>query len=78
MFARDRPGLLYAVAKTLADLGLTIALSKINTEGTKVADVFYVTDIGGARVDNPTRIEEIRTALYRAVDGKAPASPTNE
>ncbi len=47
VFTRDRLGVLYAITQTLADLGLDISLSKVSTEGEKVADVFYVTRDGG-------------------------------
>ena len=50
VFARDRPGLLYTLARALHELGLSIALSKINTEGTRVADVFYVSELAGTKV----------------------------
>jgi [protein-PII] uridylyltransferase len=68
VFAKDRPGLLHTLAKALHDLRLSIALSKINTEGTRVADVFYVTGVDGAKIQ-PERQEEIRGALVRAIDG---------
>jgi [protein-PII] uridylyltransferase len=68
VFAKDRPGLLYMLARALHELRLSIALSKINTEGTRVADVFYVTDVDGRKIA-PARHEEIRSALLRAVDG---------
>ena len=50
VFAKDRPGLLYTLGKTLHELGLSIALSKINTEGTRVADVFYVAELSGEKI----------------------------
>jgi [protein-PII] uridylyltransferase len=68
VFAKDRPGLLHTLARALHDLRLSIALSKINTEGTRVADVFYVTGVDGGKVRSD-RHEEIRAALVRAVDG---------
>jgi [protein-PII] uridylyltransferase len=68
VFAKDRPGLLHTLAKALHDMRLSIALSKINTEGTRVADVFYVTGVDGGKVQ-PQRQEEIRGALVRAIDG---------
>ncbi len=66
VFAKDRPGLLFALARELHELGLSIALSKINTEGTKVADVFYVNELDGSRVP-PGRFKEIRDALMSAI-----------
>src|SRR6185369_16063487 len=44
VLARDRPGLLFAVSDALYQMGLSIAVAKINTEGTRVADVFYVSE----------------------------------
>jgi [protein-PII] uridylyltransferase len=66
VFAKDRPGLLFTVARALHEVGLSIALSKINTEGTKVADVFYVNELDGERVA-PERFKEIRDALVKAI-----------
>ncbi len=60
---RDRPGLLFWLAHALQEAGLTIALAKINTEGTSVADVFYVTDAAGTKLLAPERIEEIRARI---------------
>jgi [protein-PII] uridylyltransferase len=68
VFARDRPGLLHTLATALHEMRLSIALSKINTEGTRVADVFYVTEVDGSKI-RPARHEEIRSALVRAIDG---------
>ncbi len=67
VFAKDRPGLLYVLARALHSLGLSIALSKINTEGTKVADVFYVNELDGTKVAPGPRSKAIRDALLVAV-----------
>jgi [protein-PII] uridylyltransferase len=72
VFARDRPGLLFTLARALHETGLSIALSKINTEGTRVADVFYVNERDGSRVV-PSRFKEIKEALVRAV-GESPSA----
>jgi [protein-PII] uridylyltransferase len=71
VFARDRPGLLHAIAQELYELGLDIALSKINTEGTRVADVFYVTERDGAKVRPGERFKEVRERLRIAVSEEA-------
>ena len=69
VFAKDRPGLLYPLARALHELGLSIALSKINTEGTRVADVFYVNELDGAKVAPGPRYRQIHDALVKAIDG---------
>ena len=43
--ARDRVGFLYQVTKALYDLNLDIGSAKIVTEGSRVMDSFYVTDL---------------------------------
>ncbi len=70
-----RPGLLFALSQALSDLGLTIALSKINTEGAKAADVFYVSDLRGDKLP-PARFAEVREAILRCVDPAAAATPS--
>ncbi len=71
VFAKDRPGLLYSLARAMKELGLSIALSKINTEGTKVADVFYVNELDGSKVAPGARFKAIREALLAAVTTNA-------
>jgi [protein-PII] uridylyltransferase len=66
VFTRDRVGVLHAITQALADLGLDIALSKVSTEGEKVADVFYVTR-GGAKERDPVALEAIVEALRTAL-----------
>jgi [protein-PII] uridylyltransferase len=58
---------LYTLARTLHELGLSIALSKINTEGTKVADVFYVSELDGSKVAPGDRTRAVREGILRAL-----------
>jgi [protein-PII] uridylyltransferase len=68
VFAKDRPGLLYTIANAFHELGLSIALSKINTEGTKVADVFYVNELDGTKLaDGGARSKQVRDAILGAI-----------
>jgi [protein-PII] uridylyltransferase len=69
VFAKDSPGLLYRLARALHELGLSIALSKINTEGTRVADVFYVSELDGSKVPRGPRYKEIQEKLVLAAQG---------
>jgi [protein-PII] uridylyltransferase len=64
---RDQLGLLFWLSHTLQSLKLQISLAKINTEGTQVADVFYVTDADGSKVTDPARIEEIKGRILSTV-----------
>ncbi len=64
---RDRPGLLFWLANTLQEAGLTISLAKINTEGMRVADVFYVTDRAGAKIADPDRAAELQERIVSTI-----------
>jgi [protein-PII] uridylyltransferase len=66
VLTKDRPGVLFTLAEALHQLGLTIAIAKINTEGTKVVDVFYVTASDGTKLD-AERAEETRKGLLTAI-----------
>ncbi len=66
VFTRDRPGLLYQLARVIAERGLSIALAKISTEGSRVVDVFYVADDTGNKLDGD-RAEALRSALEEAL-----------
>jgi [protein-PII] uridylyltransferase len=68
VFAKDRPGLLYQLAQALHDLDLSIAVSKINTEGACVADVFYVQERGGGKVLPGERFKQIGARLREVID----------
>ncbi|MET0592009.1 MAG: [protein-PII] uridylyltransferase [Polyangiaceae bacterium] len=68
---RDRPGLLFALADALHSLGLSIAVAKINTEGNRVADVFYVTETGGSKIEPGPRTQEVRARLLRVLEDLA-------
>ena len=67
VFTRDRLGVLYAITQTLADAGLDISLSKVSTEGEKVADVFYVTR-DGAKITDGDDVAAIRSRLAAALE----------
>ncbi|MBS3649722.1 [protein-PII] uridylyltransferase [Pseudaminobacter sp. 19-2017] len=65
----DRPGLLSEITGALSDLSLDIASAHITTFGEKVIDTFYVSDLTGAKIENPTRIEAIRKGLMATLEG---------
>ncbi len=51
----DRPGLLSEITATISALNLDIASAHVTTFGEKVIDVFYVTDLTGAKITAATR-----------------------
>ena len=67
VITRDQPALLFWLAHSLQEAGLSISIAKINTEGDSVADVFYVSDAQGAKIDEPARIEEIRKRIFATI-----------
>ena len=67
----DRPGLLSEITGTLSDLSLDIASAHITTFGEKVIDTFYVTDLTGAKIENPTRQETVKARLIATLEGAA-------
>ncbi|HKP56043.1 MAG TPA: [protein-PII] uridylyltransferase [Polyangiales bacterium] len=68
VFAKDQAGVLFAIAQAMHDLGLTIAVAKVSTEGERAADVFYVTEADGRKLESEERIEEVRRALLSALE----------
>jgi [protein-PII] uridylyltransferase len=68
----DRPGLLSEITGAISDLSLDIASAHITTFGEKIIDTFYVTDLTGQKIENPTRQENIRKRLIAVMQGDKP------
>ena len=66
---RDRPGLLFDVAKAIKDLGLAITSAHISTYGERVVDVFYVKDVFGMKIQQQGKIKRIQDRLTKALAG---------
>jgi [protein-PII] uridylyltransferase len=69
----DRIGLLYDLTEALYRLNLNIASAHVTTFGEKAVDVFYVTDLTGAKIENAARHIQIENGL-RHILKPAPAS----
>jgi [protein-PII] uridylyltransferase len=67
VFADDRVGLLYLITRCLFDLRLDIRISKIATKGDQVADVFYVRDLEGQKLEDKEQLLEIERALLHCL-----------
>ena len=68
IFAHDRPGLLYVIAKALHMLKLSIKVAKIGTYIDQVVDVFYVVDEHGQKIYDELFLDVIRSRLYHAIE----------
>lgn len=68
VFAHDHWGLLYAIARALFDLDLSVSLAKIDTHLDQVLDVFYVTDRDGNKLHDEDRLEAVRTTLRSRIE----------
>jgi [protein-PII] uridylyltransferase len=68
VFTADRPGLLYAITRTLFEQGLSVARARIATHGDQVVDVFYVTDREGKKIVAEPQLESIRRQVSEVLD----------
>ena len=78
MTGLDLPGLLFELTATLSKLNLNIASAHVATFGERVVDVFYVTDLLGAKITAATRQAAIKRALvglFAAPEQPAPKQP---
>ncbi|MFI5307891.1 MAG: [protein-PII] uridylyltransferase [Polyangiales bacterium] len=69
VYTRDRTDLLHVIARTLHEKGLTIALAKVNTEGQRVADVFYVQTRAGGKLGGAGQLADLSAALREVIHG---------
>lgn len=68
VFADDKPGLLFVLAKTLVQLDLSIHMARIGTRLDQVVDVFYVTNAQGDKIHTKEEEDKIQGVLCSAVD----------
>ncbi|HEY8615437.1 [protein-PII] uridylyltransferase [Phenylobacterium sp.] len=64
---RDRPGLLAALARTLADAGCSIVSAHIDSYGERAVDAFYVVDANGRKLADARKRNALKTALLAAL-----------
>jgi [protein-PII] uridylyltransferase len=68
VFTADRTGLLHTLARTFFELGLSVDLARISTEGHRAADAFYVRTQDGGRLEGERAravVEAVAAALAR-------------
>jgi [protein-PII] uridylyltransferase len=70
VFADDTQGLLYAITRSIFQLGLSVHAARISgrQELDQVADVFYVTDQHGTKIEDHARLEAIRATIKENID----------
>lgn len=66
--ASDRIGLLHDITQTLADCGVDIRLSKIDSEGTQIVDTFYLESLSHQPLDADV-VDAVCAAVARVVTG---------
>ena len=68
IFADDRQGLLYIITNAIFRLGLSVHAGRISTRLDQVADVFYVTDQSGRKLEDSTQLDTVRATVLREID----------
>jgi [protein-PII] uridylyltransferase len=71
VFTADRVGLLHTLSRTFFDLGLTVDLARITTEGHRAADAFYVATGEGYRLEG-AEAERVVKAITEALARPGP------
>ncbi|QEW18847.1 PII uridylyl-transferase [Marinibacterium anthonyi] len=64
---RDRPGLLYDLARSLAEANIYIASAVVATYGEQAVDTFYVKDMFGLKLQTPSKQKRLEERLMKAV-----------
>ncbi len=72
VFAYDRLGLLYSIASTLFEAGLSVDFAKIGTHLDQVVDVFYVQNADGEKLSDPNEISLLKQTLQDALPKREP------
>ena len=67
VFTADRVGLLHTLARTFFELGLSVDLARISTEGHRASDAFYVRDRQRARCSRAIGRHRVVAALTAAL-----------
>jgi [protein-PII] uridylyltransferase len=65
---RDRPGLLYDLTRTLANMNVYIASAVVATYGEQVVDSFYVKDMFGLKFHSASKQKALEKKLREAIE----------
>ncbi|KQW69104.1 protein-PII uridylyltransferase [Phenylobacterium sp. Root77] len=72
---RDRPGLLVALARNIADAGLSILSAHIDNYGERAVDAFYVTERDGGKLTDPKRMAALKADMMASLVEVEAAAP---
>jgi [protein-PII] uridylyltransferase len=72
---RDRPGLLEALARALAESDISVQSAHIDGYGERVVDTFYVVGADGAKLTEPARLAQVRARLVEVLEADPAARP---
>jgi len=67
VYTQDRPGVLYAITRAIRDLNIEILFARINTEGVRVVDAFYVTEADGRKIVDQDRLRVLRESIVHSL-----------
>ena len=73
--ARDRPGLLYDITRTLSACSVSIGSAHISTVGSRAVDVFYVRDRFGLKLSRDSQIARVQGRLTEMLGRESDDAP---
>jgi [protein-PII] uridylyltransferase len=71
--ARDRAALLFELARAIYVSRAQIHSAHVATYGERAVDVFYLTDLGGDKIESPARLRSLQARLIKAATPAATA-----
>ena len=71
---RDRPGLLEALTRTIAEAGLSIQSAHIDNYGERAVDAFYLTGSKGGKIVEPKALAGLKQSLIAVLASDAEAA----
>jgi len=72
LIATDRSGLLSQVGRVFNDQAINLHSARITTIGSRVEDMFYITDLQLQPLSDPIKQEQLREELLYALDDIQP------
>ena len=69
----DQPGILACVDKVLADNAINLKDARIATLGERVEDLFFITDLNGAPIEQPALLEKLQSDIKAQLEDRLAA-----